>query len=357
MSNPRAYVKTLPIAGIRRDGGTQIRVALDEETVAEYTRAIKAGATLPPVTVYSDLEHYWLSDGFHRIEAATRAGLTSIEAETRSGSQRDAILAACGANAAHGLRRSNADKRRAVETLLADPEWQKWTDRAIAKVANVDKGTVAARRAELVISPVEGQLFKGLDGRERARPAKDSTSGQPTSVSPPAENPTAEGKEGTGVPVAPDSAGIAPAAPVPPDPRDRLINVERMLRDAQAEIAPLVAKGAALAVLVALNDALAVVRHALEPAGDFEVAPGAEPDAPIPYVVAPAARVLCKGCGGEKCGDVCLYSPAALGAKRSGWPEPPRSASRSPHVRIVLETAAGDVPFEDISQAGPADAV
>lgn len=99
------------------------------------------------------------------------------------------------------------------------------------------------------------------------------------------------------MPVAPASAGTESAAPAPDDPRDRLVNVERMLRDAQAELAPLVAKGAALAVLVALNDALAVVRKALAPADDFEVAPGDDADEPIPFSVAPA--------------------------QAAGWPEPP----------------------------------
>lgn len=89
------------------------------------------------------------------------------------------------------------------------------------------------------------------------------------------------------MPVAPASAGTESAAPAPDESRDRLVNVERMLRDAQAELAPLVAKGAALAVLVALNDALAVVRKALAPTGDFEVSVGVDADEPIPFSVAP----------------------------------------------------------------------
>jgi len=33
------------------------------------------------------------------------------------------LLYAVGSNATHGLRRSNADKRRAAQMLLEDPEW------------------------------------------------------------------------------------------------------------------------------------------------------------------------------------------------------------------------------------------
>lgn len=39
---------------------------------------------------------------------------------------REAILFIVGANASHGLRRTNADKRRTVERLLADEEWRGW---------------------------------------------------------------------------------------------------------------------------------------------------------------------------------------------------------------------------------------
>lgn len=38
-----------------------------------------------------------------------------------------------GANASHGLRRTNADKRKAVEILLNDDEWKLWSDREIAR--------------------------------------------------------------------------------------------------------------------------------------------------------------------------------------------------------------------------------
>ena len=46
-----------------------------------------------------------------------------IAALVKAGTRRDAVLAAAGANAAHGLRRSAADKARAVDALLTDDEW------------------------------------------------------------------------------------------------------------------------------------------------------------------------------------------------------------------------------------------
>jgi hypothetical protein len=251
---------TAPIASIRRDGGTQIRAALDEATVAAYAEAIKAGVKLPPVRVFDDGEGFWLSDGFHRVEGALRAGLTHIGYERIAGGQREALLDAIGANAAHGLPRSNADKRRAIEAMLADPEWVTWTDRRIAAAAHVGHELVARVREESIGGNAIAPTRQAADGRKfPASRAKDSTPGQPTAAPPaPAANPALK-DEGAGARTAERQA----ATPAPDDPRDRLVNVERLLPDAQAEIAPLLAKGEGMALQGALNDALTVVRAAL----------------------------------------------------------------------------------------------
>jgi hypothetical protein len=65
-----------------------------------------------------------LSDGFHRVFAPRKAGLTEIAAEVRPGTQRDALVFDISANSVHGLARSNADKRHAVALVLADSEWR-----------------------------------------------------------------------------------------------------------------------------------------------------------------------------------------------------------------------------------------
>lgn len=84
----------------------------------------------------------WLADGFHRYHATKRLYQKSIQADIRQGTRRDAVLFSVGANAQHGLKRTNADKRRAVETLLNDPEWAGWSNREIARRCAVDEGTV-----------------------------------------------------------------------------------------------------------------------------------------------------------------------------------------------------------------------
>lgn len=142
---------TLELSAIRLDGGTQPRFELNQDVIEEYAEAMKAGAIFPPVTVFYDGTFYWLADGFHRFEAAKKTGALSITADLKQGTQREAILHSAGVNASHGLRRTSTDKRRAVETLLHDPEWRNWSDSAIAKTCQVDNKTVARIRSDLGI--------------------------------------------------------------------------------------------------------------------------------------------------------------------------------------------------------------
>lgn len=134
---------------IRTDGGTQSRAAINEATVADYAEAMEDAATVfPPVVVYYDGRDYWLADGFHRLAAWERIGREEVPADVRQGDRRRAILHSCAANAAHGLRRSNADKRRAVTTLLEDEEWSQWSNREIARRCGVGEALVRSLRSE-----------------------------------------------------------------------------------------------------------------------------------------------------------------------------------------------------------------
>ena len=139
----------LSLSVINRFGGTQPRARLDDAIIQEYAEAMIAGDVFPPVTTFHDGAVYWLADGFHRVNAALRAGRETIEATVHQGTQRDAILWSISANATHGLRRTNEDKRRAVTRLLTDPEWAGWSDREIARRAAVSQPFVSSVRASL----------------------------------------------------------------------------------------------------------------------------------------------------------------------------------------------------------------
>ncbi len=139
-------LQVLPLDSLRTDGGTQPREEINTLVVSEFAEAMTEGAPFPPIAVFFDGAEYWIADGFHRYHAARKIEALDISAEVRSGTQRDAILYAAGANATHGLRRTNTDKRRAVMTLLNDEEWSKWSDREIAKRCAVSDRFVSSLR-------------------------------------------------------------------------------------------------------------------------------------------------------------------------------------------------------------------
>lgn len=143
---------------IHTDGGTQARAGLTPSKVDEYQERMEAGDSFPPITVYYDGANYWLADGYHRLYAHRSAfrkpgyggGYTKqIAAHVKQGTRRDAILHACGANAEHGLQRTNEDKVRAVTVLLEDKEWGTWSDREIARRCHVSHPFVAKLREKV----------------------------------------------------------------------------------------------------------------------------------------------------------------------------------------------------------------
>lgn len=139
-------VKIIRLDSIRLQGGTQSRAELDSDVIEAYSENL---SRLPPIVVYHDGESYWLADGFHRVRAHQVAGREEVAAEVLQGTLRDAILYSCGANATHGLPRTREDKRRAVERLLRDEEWCKWSDREIARRCQVSHPFVASVRSNL----------------------------------------------------------------------------------------------------------------------------------------------------------------------------------------------------------------
>lgn len=163
----------VPLDRIRTDGGTQMRAALDDDTIDEYVAVMLAAGSydpFPPVVCYYDGSTYWLADGFHRVAAARKVWIfdKKIPVLVHPGDRRDAILRAAGANAAHGLRRTNADKRRAVETLLRDEQWTRWSDQEIARRCAVDPKTVGNIRRELTgtLEIPESPTRVTADGRQ-----------------------------------------------------------------------------------------------------------------------------------------------------------------------------------------------
>ena len=141
-------MKALNLSAIIIDKGTQSRAQISEDAVSDYAEAMQAGDQFPPITVYHDGVDYYLADGFHRLHAAKRLGKASIQADVKTGTLRDAILYSLGANRDHGLRRSNADKRKCVQTLLDDFEWGELSVNEMARICGVSPQLVNAVKLE-----------------------------------------------------------------------------------------------------------------------------------------------------------------------------------------------------------------
>lgn len=171
---------------IRADERCQPRATFDTELVNQYAEAMAAGDTFPPVKTFFDGADHFLADGFHRYHAAKSLGLVEIDADVSEGTLRDAILYSCSANAAHGWRRTNDDKRRAVLRLLNDPEWQRWSDREIARKCNVGADmvgrlrpapSVAERQIERTVQrggTIYTQKTANIGARPASRPVDDA---------------------------------------------------------------------------------------------------------------------------------------------------------------------------------------
>lgn len=131
------------------DAGTQSREKIDETTVASYADRMKDGEAFPPVVVFHDGVDYFLADGFHRYFAAKRINSPCIECEVKDGTLSDARLYSYGANAKHGLPRTNADKRKAVISAVQDERCKDMAVREIARLCNVSHPLVLVIMEEL----------------------------------------------------------------------------------------------------------------------------------------------------------------------------------------------------------------
>jgi hypothetical protein len=163
-----------------RVGETQSRHELSGDLVKQYGTLMKEGNWNPdderdPVVLFDDGTHLWPGDGHYRIAARGWAGFKDILAEVRQGTKRDAILFSAGANAKHGLPRTDRDKIAAVKLLLSDQEWAGRSDRWLADVCHVSPTFVGNVRATVHGGQSRAEPRRGLDGRTQKPRRKPQT--------------------------------------------------------------------------------------------------------------------------------------------------------------------------------------
>ena len=125
-------IEMIKIIELRRDGDTQMRAGLDEETIQSYAEFMRLGDHFPPIAVTHDGSDYWLTDGFHRVAAALEAGKAEIAATVWSGDKSEAQWRSYAANSTHAKERSRADLMRAIDSVLKHDNGASMSDRQIA---------------------------------------------------------------------------------------------------------------------------------------------------------------------------------------------------------------------------------
>lgn len=195
---------TYAVADLRHDTRLQSRESVDHDAIAEYAEIYRTNpASMPAVRVVLVAGTPMIVDGFHRASAAKAAGVVELEVEVVAiGTIENAIEEAARANQGHGIRRTRADKRRAVAMLLQLPHWQRHSARMLAMHVGVSPSFVAdlikqnqevTRQVSIMDTSNEPARVTGNDGKsypKRERPAKRPE--PPSPASPLPESPKAE---------------------------------------------------------------------------------------------------------------------------------------------------------------------
>lgn len=250
-------IQSLPLTSIRIDADTQSRAAINDEAVADYELALIECVTMPPVKVFFDGVSHILADGFHRYFAHQRVGFKEIECDVTAGTADDARLYAYGANQAHGLRRTNADKRKSVAGVLAmRPDW---SDRQIARHVGVTHPFVAGIRSPSKTEKPAGVVIVTTPEPEKLQiGAAAELSAQASTGLPPAEPPSIVQQRASGPVVSPgpeDGADSEGGDTDLDDMGDPLEDMRRDLEAAEARVAALVADDTKAQLLKAIQRA------------------------------------------------------------------------------------------------------
>jgi N6-adenosine-specific RNA methylase IME4 len=222
-------METVSLSKIETRDTLQPRATMNFIIVEDYAQAMKEGQIFPPLDVVFDGETYWLWDGFHRCKAAEQIGLTEINIRVTKGDFEYAEWLALGANKTHGFRRSNEDKRRAVELALRHPEAKGLSDRKLAEHCGVHYNFVGKLRLSHDVI-VNGRT--GKDGRtiNTANIGKRKTTRPPTASN-----------------IAPEVKAQLPLTDITDNPTE-IAKLDKLPEDAQAEVVSMIIEGKAKTV-------------------------------------------------------------------------------------------------------------
>jgi len=158
------------------DPACQARAALNPEVVDEYAERYENEKAMPPVELFEvegeQGSSLYLVEGFHRVTAVQKAGKGHVVGKVvGKGSVDEARWKAAAANLGHGLRRTRADKQRAVQLCLDNPMAKEHSDRTIAQHCQVSHTFVAkVRKGGADPSPPKAPAAPSSPSKDKSKP-------------------------------------------------------------------------------------------------------------------------------------------------------------------------------------------
>jgi ParB-like chromosome segregation protein Spo0J len=174
----------------------QVRQQLNQAKVDEYAQQITPGTQLsafprPLLWKPKGVGGYVICDGWHRLSAAQKAGVTVFDADVLTCSEQEAEIAAMAANMSHGIPLTSAEREEAIfRTFKAlTKDGVRPSDADVHERLRIPESSVCACRKRLEqsgrLAPAEKVL--GKDGKTQAakKKANERISATPPPVAPP----------------------------------------------------------------------------------------------------------------------------------------------------------------------------
>ncbi len=167
------------IQDIVADEKFQPRAKLNESRVREYCKKYSENPErMPPISVYRINGILYVVSGFHRLQAAIKAGIETIDAFVKDGTEAEAVWEALGSNQ-HGLNLNAGDKKRGV--IMALEAMPEQSDNAIAAQIGCSGSLVCKTRRQLADQgrlPVSDTVV-GKEGKVQTRRKRNKVNGTP----------------------------------------------------------------------------------------------------------------------------------------------------------------------------------
>lgn len=154
------------------DQELQARARLNESHLSRLEgvmREHEIGANMTIDVVNAGARGLLVLAGFHRVEAARRAGVSELPCRIHHINAADAFLLAATSNARHGLPLAPRDRVKALRMLMiaGAPGGQPWTQLELAEWLGVTQGAVSKMLARIKREDERGDIPRNTPRRPR----------------------------------------------------------------------------------------------------------------------------------------------------------------------------------------------